>query len=140
MERPIANLMVVYFSKFCIREKPAKDVPTVPVTVRVSGRIDYSKATFFRRWTSNMERKDLEKMLGEFMPVHVHPPTPPFNPFLDCLKNTRCTGLKPTVYTPEAPIPPVCGYSTIYTTHVHYYTASALTRFAKGHKPFFFCI
>jgi len=47
-------------------------VPIVPVTVRVSGRIDYSEATFFRKWTNNMEREDLENMLGEFMPVHVH--------------------------------------------------------------------
>jgi len=71
MERPIANLMVVFFSKFCIREKPAKDVSTVPVTVRVSGKIDYSKATFLKRWTNNMEREDLEKMLGIFLPMHV---------------------------------------------------------------------
>ena len=72
MERRIANFMDVHFFKFSIIKKPAKDVSTVPVTVRVSGIIDHSKAKFLRRRTSNTEKEDLKKMFGEFMPMHVH--------------------------------------------------------------------
>jgi len=85
-----------------------------------------------------MEREDLKNMLGEFMPVHVHTKQLAAakeeklvmgnlnqvlpHPLLDL--NQQFTPLKHQ-------------YLQCVAFHHLHYTCSALTRFAKGHKPFF---
>jgi len=99
-----------------------------------------------------MEREDLKKMLGEFMPVHVQTKktccckrgktcngqfksghlsrikkfgkSNGYQSIFGLSKNTRCTGLKPTVYTPEAPIP-------LWQSHHLHYTCTLLHSFSS---------